>query len=236
MTPPFLLQKPTALTGKKTILAYLFFPALLFCNILAAQPLASAEPHHKVAFENKYIRLLEGHIAAHDTAFAHVHAANGVVIFLSKSTFAIQLVGQKPVISVVNPGDMKYVAYGDKPVTHLVWNQSDPMFHFYVVELSKQHPAGDTCPILSQPDTKFQWSQKSVSAYYIDIAKSGKYKLPKSNCAYFLIDVSGAVTTASSGDTHSLESDGFQFFSPQKDIEINSGNKENARCILLQLN
>lgn len=217
----------------------LFLFTLLISFNAIAQPPASEEPHHKVVFQNDYVRLLEGHVAAHDTAFAHIHAANGVVVFLSKSTFAIQNVGAKPVISEVNPGDLKYVAYGDKPVTHLVWNESTAMFHFIVVELLKQHIGDDTCSIITQPDIKFQWQQKKVSAYYLDIARGGQYSLPKSNCAYLLIDISGGITTVSSdgrGGTRSLQADGFAFYLPHNDIKINGSNAENARVVLLQLN
>ena len=101
---------------------------------------SSREPHHKVIQENPYYRLLEGKIPGGDTTPAHVHAANSVVIFLSHSTFGIQVIGDKPAITTVNPGDLKYAAYGDKPVNHIVWNQTPTLFHFYVVELEEAYP------------------------------------------------------------------------------------------------
>jgi len=45
------------------------------------------------------------------------------------------------------PGDAVYRAYGDKPVNHKVWDESETMFHFWVVELPKQHLGSDACPI-----------------------------------------------------------------------------------------
>lgn len=107
-----------------------------------AQLPVSREPHHKVIQENHYYRLLEGKIPMNDTTPAHTHTANSVVIFLSHSTFGIRVAGEKPVITTVNPGDVKYAPYGDKPVNHIVWNQTRPLLHFYVVELKslKPHP------------------------------------------------------------------------------------------------
>jgi hypothetical protein len=232
--------------NKKTIWVYLFLSDLLVCNIVTAQLPAREspynkvvserdEPHHKVLLENEYIRLVDGHVPEHDTTLAHMHAANSVVVFLSKSTFGIQTIDEKPIVTEVSPGDMIYRAYGDKPVTHIVWNQGAAVFHFMVVEMVKQHRDNDTCSIISQPGVKFQWQQQLVRAYYLDIAKVRQYSLAKSNCAYLLIDISGTITAVSSGRMQLLHADDFVFFPPQKDIEINGGNNENTHCILLEL-
>lgn len=221
--------------NKKTIWAYWVLSVLLSCNIAAAQIPVHKEPHHKVVLENEYVRILEGHIPFRDTTLAHVHAANSVVVFLSKSTFGIQIVGEAPVVTEVSPGDTKYAAYGEKPINHRVWNQSTPMFHFMVIEMVKQYSGNDTCSIISQPGVKFQWQQKLVRVYNLDITKGKKYNLPKSNCAYLLIDISGIVTTSLAGSIHTLQADGFAFFPPQSNIEIDANNKENAVCVLLEL-
>jgi hypothetical protein len=129
--------------------------ALLLCNLATAQLLPdNREAHHKLIFENRYIRLLEGRIPDHDTTLPHTHSANSVVVFLSQSTWGIQPVGGPAVINHVNPGDMKYVDYGDRPVYHIVWNQAEPEFHFLVVELAKKPQGKDTCPIITQPRSK----------------------------------------------------------------------------------
>jgi hypothetical protein len=217
--------------------SWLLLPALFSCHLLIAQLPVSREPHHKVIFENKYGRLLEGVIPVNDTTAAHLHAANSVVIFLSHSTFGIQIPGEKPIITTVSPGDMKYVAYGDKPVTHIVWNQTPPVFHFLVAELPKRPlskpasstppPATDSCPTLVQPGVSLQWRQKSVTAYYLDIPGSQPYRLPPSGCARLLIDITGTPRTGS----RSLQPDNFVFFPPQSKIELNG----HARCILLEI-
>ena len=85
-----------------------------------AQLPVAAEKHHRVLLQNDYIRILDGHISAHDTTPVHLHAANSVVVFLSLSTFGLQKPGEPPVVTNVRPGDMKYADYGDKPVNHIV--------------------------------------------------------------------------------------------------------------------
>jgi hypothetical protein len=187
--------------------------ALVLSGKLQAQLPVDQEPHHKVIQENPYYRLLEGKIPAGDTTPAHVHAANSVVIFLSHSTFGIQVIGDKPAITTVKPGDIKYVAYGDKPVNHIVWNQTPSLFHFYVVELRKRPHTTDTCPVLSQPGITLQWQQPSVKAYDLNI--TGSLHLGPAPCARLIIGITG----------------GYQFFPPGTPIEL----KSPGRSILLEM-
>lgn len=181
----------------------------------------SREPHHTVILRNKYLTLLEGRIAGHDTTAPHLHAANSVVIFLSASTFGIQAVspqhGQpgQPVITTVQPGDMKYVAYGDKPVDHIVWNQGPGLFHFYVVELPPQPLSRDSCPVLSRPGIQLQWRQRPVDAYYVSSTKGQPLRLSKTSCARLLVGPGGRYT----------------FFAPQTPVTIGGS----GRSILLEI-
>lgn len=226
--------------NKKSVWVYFLLSALLFCNIVTAQlhdkvVTERDEPHHKVVLENEYVRIVDGRVRDHDTTLTHIHTANSVVVFLSKSTLGIQANGEKPIVTEVSPGDMVYRTYGNKPVTHIVWNGSKSMLHFMVVEMTKKQRDNDTCAIISQPGIKFQWQQPLVRAYYIDIVKDRLYSLPKSNCAYLLIDVSGTVKVVSSGSMRHLHADDYVFFPPQSGVEINGGNSENAHCVLLEL-
>jgi len=186
--------------------------ALLLSGTLHAQLPVDWEPHHKVIQENPYYRLLEGKIPAGDTTPAHVHAANSVVIFLSHSTFGIQVIGDKPAITTVEPGDIKYVAYGDKPVNHLVWNQTPPLFHFYVVELRRHPPTADSCAVLSQAGITLQWRQPSVKAYDVNI--TGTLHLGAAPCARLLIGITG----------------GHHFYPPGTPIDLPGG-----RSVLLEM-
>ncbi|MEO6870318.1 MAG: hypothetical protein ABI168_11770 [Ginsengibacter sp.] len=221
--------------NKKTIWVYMFLPVLLVYNIVAAQILVEREPHHKIIFENGFVRLIDLRIMAADTTLTHIHAAASVVVFLFKSIFGIQAVGETPIVTQVNAGDMIYSAYDEKPVTHTVWNQGISMFRCMVVEMKKQHGGNATCSILSEPGIKFQWQQKLVSAYNLDISKGSQYNLPKSNCGYILIDISGIVTVVSSGSMHSMEAGGFIFFPRQSNIKIGGNNNEIAAFTLLEL-
>ena len=213
-----------------------FFPALLLCNLATAQLLPdNREAHHKLIFENRYIRLLEGRIPDHDTTLPHTHSANSVVVFLSQSTWGIRTVGGPAVINHVNPGDMKYVDYGERPVYHIVWNQAEPEFHFLVVELAKKPQGKDTCPIITQPGVKFQWKHALVSGYDVDLAAGDTCRLPASNGGRLVIAIEGNSSTLSAGVSHPLRPDGFVFVSAHKKMEIAAGSQAATRCILLEI-
>jgi hypothetical protein len=190
----------------------LFLTAVLLSEILHAQLPVEREPHHKVIQENPYYRLLEGKVPGGDTTPAHVHAANSVVIFLSHSTFGIQVIGDKPVITTVSPGDLKYAAYGDKPVNHIVWNQTSNLFHFFVVELKKHTPTSDSCTVLSQPGITLRWQQPSVKAYVLNI--TDPLHLAPASCARLIVSIAG----------------GYHFYPPKTPIEVKGG-----RSILLDI-
>jgi hypothetical protein len=186
----------------------LFLPlaAVILFHRSSAQVPVNNEAHHKVVLENAYVRVLEGHIAAHDTTPPHIHAANSVVVFLSASTFGIAVTGQQPVITEVKPGDTKYADYGDKPVTHIVWNQSENMFHFLVVEL--KHP-----------------QQDPIKPKYIDLAPGDDYHLSNSRHARFLIAITGT--------PHALRPAGFLFIPPETEFTLDGA--DSSRCLLLEL-
>src|SRR5580765_2159676 len=173
---------------------YLILLLSLLVGKLIAQVPVDKEPFHKVVLENEYFRLIDGRVPALDTTWMHIHAANSVVVFLSKTKFGIQNAGEKPVVTEVSPGDVVYRAYGDNPVNHKVWDQSRSLFHFWVVELVKQHLGGDTCATLSLTAAKLQWQKKLVGAYQLRIEKGEPIYLSRSNCAYLVMNISGVTS------------------------------------------
>jgi hypothetical protein len=215
---------------RKVIFYSAFLLPIFVWNSGVAQLPASQETHHKIVFENQDVRVLDGHVPAHDTTPAHVHSTNGVVVFLSNSRLAIQPVGGQAVVSTVHPGDMKYVNYGDKPVTHIVWTDGPGALHFLVVEL-KRGGRGEPCPQSTDQALQFQWEQKGVRAYRLDMTRAGAIKLPGSECSYFFIDVSGQMEARSAEDKRALQAGDFVFFPAKAAVGIMGS----GRGILLEL-
>ena len=155
----------------------LLFALFVLSAQMRAQLPVDREPHHTVVLENRYLRLIEGNIPAHDTTPAHVHSANSIVVFLSHSTFGIQLVGDTPVLTTVNPGDIKYSPYGDKPVNHIVWNQGPGPFHFFVVE-SRRKTVGAFSPMKVLPNKEFHFSPVSNARLVIAVSSAHFHFIP----------------------------------------------------------
>ena len=219
---------------KSTGIYLILFFVLLDGKLMAQVPV-DKDPFHKVVLENEYLRLIDGRVPALDTTLMHIHAANSVVVFLSKSKFGIQNAGEKPAVAEVNPGEVVYRAYGDKPVNHKVWDQSKSLFRFWVVELVRQHLGSDTCSTLSLAHAKLQWQKKLVRAYQLKIDKGEPIHVPKSNCAYLLMNISGVTSVDLKNRIRSLPSDDFFFVPPQSEIKIYTSHKKTAECVLLEL-
>lgn len=219
----------------KSVITHLILFLLLLTSKITAQVPINEEPFHKVVLENEYLRLLDGRVPALDTTLLHIHAANSVVVFLSNSTFGIQNIGEKPTVTKVNPGDVVYRAYGDKPVNHKVWDQSNSLFHFWVIELTMQGLGNDACSPLSLRNAQLQWQEKLVRAYKLKMVKGESINLPKSNCAYLVMSISGETSIDWQQNVRSLRPDDFLFISPRNEIKISNTGKEMTECVLLEL-
>lgn len=219
----------------KIIWVSLFLSAIACFHIAAAQISVREEPHHKMLLENEYVRIFDGQVSRGDTTIMHTHTANSVVLFLSKSTFGIQNVGENPVITKVNPGDIIYRDFGDHPVKHIVWNQSIPLLHFMVIEQAKIKPDDDSCSILAEAGITLALSQKMINVYNMDIKKGRRWLLPKSTCAFLLINISGMVRVVYDGIICNLQANDFVFIPPQREIQIDGNNYEGSRSVLLEL-
>jgi hypothetical protein len=198
----------------------LFLCALTGMQKATAQVPVEKEAHHKIVLDNEWVRVLDGHVPPHDTTPVHIHSANSVVIFLSKTNLGIQVTGQQPVVTPVAPGDIRYVDYGDKPVTHIVWDQGDTMLRFLVVELKQQKAAADSCPMGSRLDIKPRLQQKQVSAYDWVVAAGTQGELPDVACSQMLI-------VPATGK--------FTFFPPNTPGQFGNNSQVDMHLILLEI-
>jgi hypothetical protein len=204
---------------------------LIACNTSSAQVPVRDEPHHKVVLENDYIRLIDVHIKPHDTTLNHIHAAPSVIVFLTRSSIATQIVGGRPADAEVVPAQTGYAAYDEKPITHRVYNRGDSLFHVMDIELVKNAPAPDSCFLLTDAAAKLAQVQKLVHVYNLTITKGKKMDIPQSSCAHLLIDVTGI--TAFSNAKKTLGPGDFLFYGPQTAIKMDG--RQDAQCVLLEL-
>lgn len=194
----------------------LLISGLACMKTAAAQIPVEEETHHKIVLENQWVRVLEGNVPPNDTTPSHIHSANSLVVFLSRTGLGIRVAGQQPTVTPVAPGDIRYVNYGVKPITHIVWAQGDSMLRFLVVELKKPASVVDTnrCPIGPDPDLKLRLRQEQVSVYDWAPKAGQSATLPAAACArMIIIPATGA----------------FTFYPPNTPIRTPTG------CLLLQL-
>lgn len=107
--------------------------------VAQAQIPVEKDPFHKIVFENESVRILNLVVAASDTTTDHTHRAGSVVIFLTKSSLAIQNHGKSPVVTNVSPGDVVYRPYDETPVTHKVWSADGSVMRCLVIEIKKSN-------------------------------------------------------------------------------------------------
>ncbi len=103
-----------------------------------------------------------------------------------------------------------------------------------VVSIDDGNRSG-SCTTLLQEGLELQWQEKWVRAYKLRINKGKGIVLPKSRCAYLLLDIAGVIGIDWSGGVRTLQADEFLFSPPQNEIRINGDPKKKADCVLLEL-
>lgn len=211
---------------------YLFLFLLLNAfKMLQAQVPVREEPRHKTVLENSYVRLLDVHLSPGDTTQYHIHATPSVIVFLTKSVIGTQEKSGKGLPSgPVKPAQTLFIDYAANPVTHRVYNDSTNMFHVMDIELLKQSPASDSCALMQQTGIETTINEKLVNVYKLQLQPNQSVSIPKANCAYLLICISGKVQA-----TKKLEGGGFVFLKSGNEIPLINKQSSNAICILLAL-
>jgi hypothetical protein len=164
------------------------------------------EPRHHNVFENEYVRILDVHLAPHDTTQYHVHNTPSVFIVFTKTITGSQLLGQTPVMgqllgrnSATEPG---YPTYDSLviPRIHRVWNDDSTWFHVMDIELVAGKAHNDE-PLLQNSSIQLMFDKPLVRGYKIQLATKGSLQLPLSKTGYLLVSLSEAVITFQSNGT-----------------------------------
>lgn len=215
----------------------LFF--IFLCDYSCAQSFVPVrdEPHHKVILENDYVRLIDVHIQPGDTTLIHKHEINSVIVFLTNTKIGSQTVGEQPTIAPVIPGYSRFSDFGERPVTHRVWNADTSAFHVMDIELVKQNVNADSCPIINDANVELALEQNLVRVYNLKIDEGKFFEFSKNNCAYLLIVVSGEISTTPLKDSpyasRKYTAGEYAWYSPESGGKISSSN--GANCVLLEL-
>ncbi len=216
----------------------LVFILLTLSMISAAQVPVREEPLHKVVLENDYIRLINVHLPPGDTTLYHIHATPSVIVFISKTTIGSQAMGKKQAGgSLVIPGVTYYAPYDDNEnkLIHRVWNEGRDTFHVMDIELVKNIADTKSCSLLQQQNVQFDWEEKLVRVYDLELSAEKILPLPKTKCPHLLIVISGLVNIKTPEELRQVRGGDYFWFPAGTDITLGSNTTPPTKCVLLEL-
>ena len=207
---------------------YLVFSIPTVC----AQIPVGKDPFHKIVFENKFVRVLDLVVSGRDTTTTHVHSAASVVVFLTKSSVAIQAPGETAVVTKVDNGTVVYRPYDETPATHKVWSQDGSTMRCMVIEIQQGSARHDGQPI-SEPNAKLLFNRKLVNVYDLKMSPADTFLLGPSSCPYFLLNMSGPLEASLSGKKNLLTAGDFVFIPARSQVTLRAS--EDNKSIFIQL-
>jgi len=208
----------------------LFFMVLI--PTVRAQIPVEQDPFHKIVFENKFVRVLALVISGSDTTTMHVHSAASVVVFMTKSSLAIQSPGEAAVVTHVDTGNMVYRPYDETPTTHKVWSPDGATMRCIVIEIRQNSTPRDGKPIAA-PSANLLSNQTLANVYDLNMSQADMFSLTPSSCPYFLLNVSGPMEASVAGKKHFMNAGDFVFIPAQSQATLRA-SKDN-KSILIQL-
>jgi hypothetical protein len=129
--------------------------SLVLCALALALPAAAQveapvpvekAPFHVPVFRNEYVTLVNVYIPAGRTAGYHTHSLDQISVLVSETEMTGQVLGEQPTPPRRNPrGNVNFVAYSKKAMTHKVANVGTTPFHNVVIALM-QPSAGRFTP------------------------------------------------------------------------------------------
>jgi hypothetical protein len=120
--------------------------SLVLCALAMALPAAAQveapavpvekAPFHVPVFRNDHVTLVNVYIPAGRTAGYHTHSLDQISVLVSETDMVGQVLGEQPTPSRRSPrGNVNFVAYSKKAMTHKVANVGSTPFHNVVIAL-----------------------------------------------------------------------------------------------------
>jgi quercetin dioxygenase-like cupin family protein len=93
------------------------------------------EPHHRVVFENQYVRVLDVVVKPGETTLFHKHSLDNVAVVLAGTTLRNQLPGQDWTPRTAREGSVGFAAGTAKPYVHRISNAGSTVFHVLDIQI-----------------------------------------------------------------------------------------------------
>jgi quercetin dioxygenase-like cupin family protein len=195
------------------------------------------EPMHRTVFENGTLRVLDVQIPPGATSLFHTHVIPSVIVYLTASTNRSESWPDGAILTrEILPGQSRYAAYDEKPLSHRVTNTGTGLFRVFDIELLRKPPAAGAFAPLS--GVTAQWTEKLVRSSNLVLKPGAKLALPATLSAHFLVAIRGAARlTASSAksETFTLKWGDYRFVPPQSGLELETSGPEPSEVVLLEL-
>jgi quercetin dioxygenase-like cupin family protein len=125
--------------------------SLIACALILALPAAAQEegppvpvdkaPFHVPVFRNDYVALVNVYIPAGRMAGYHIHSLDQISVLVGDADMVGQVLGSEPTPARRNPrGNVNFVAYSKKALTHRVSNVGPTPFHNVVLSIVYPEP------------------------------------------------------------------------------------------------
>jgi hypothetical protein len=93
------------------------------------------EPHHRVIFENQYVRVLDVVVKPGETTLFHKHSIDNIPIILTDADNRTQFAGKDWAPTPAKAKSVGFIPGAGKPYVHRINNQGTTVFHVIDVEV-----------------------------------------------------------------------------------------------------
>jgi hypothetical protein len=93
------------------------------------------EPHHRVIFENQYVRVLDVVVKPGETTLFHKHSIDNIPIILTDADNKTQFAGKDWALTPAKAKSVGFVPGTAKPYVHRISNEGATVFHVVDVEV-----------------------------------------------------------------------------------------------------
>jgi len=215
-----------------------FLSSLLFVFesfIVPAQVAVRLEPRHKVAFENKWIRLLDVKLSPGDTSLFHIHEIPSYFIPLSNTAIGSEIKGQPPQESKFTVGATWYNGFENGPLIHKVWNSDTGVLH--VIDLELLSAEKSALPSLELKNFKIDFENEKLRVYKFELGGNQIINLPSLKTPMLIISLSGAQIdvrkTNKKAEVHHISAGGFQWLQTDQLYVMDSKQRVETKGLLI---
>jgi hypothetical protein len=157
------------------LLGFFIIACLLVSQQLSARAkqtgvLVEQEPHHRIVFQNRYVRIYDAVIPPGDVTLFHIHSCDSVSIAVSGGKAIKEFQGKPPIRSDVPTGWVGFRKANNAPYTHRLTNIGPTPLRFVVPEiLSSSGFWGVPAALDTVPGHKYVLENDLVKVYRVSI-------------------------------------------------------------------